>query len=496
MKILTTQQIRALDQYTIENEPISPKNLMERAAKKCVGWFKKNIRIDQTVYIFCGPGNNGGDGLAISRLLGKLNFTCFCFHLKSNDYSHLFLENKNSLLKESILISSLADFPAIDKEDAVIVDSLFGSGLNRPLAGLSLQLIAFLNKKSGQKISIDIPSGMYSEFNGSNICFEATHTLTFQLPKLAFMLPEKGNHVGTFHLLPIQLDPTFLESEPTPFYYVTLSVVKSILKSIPTFAHKGSQGHLMLIGGQKNAMGALLLSGKASLYAGVGKLSVMSPKAGQIILHDLLPEAILTENDGYHYLEGSFNSTLNHWALGPSMGVTPQTEKFLASLLIKAKAPIVIDADALNILSKNPSLQKYIPPGSILTPHPKEFERWVGSWKNDREKLKKLKELSQKLDVIVILKGAYSVIATPSGDFLFNSSGNQGMATAGSGDVLTGVIGSLLAQKYLPREAAIVGVFAHGLAGDLAAELYGQRSVIASAIVDQIPAAFKAIEKI
>ena len=496
MKILTTQQIRALDQYTIEHEPISPRNLMERAAQKCVEWFEKNIRIDQTLYIFCGPGNNGGDGLAISRLLAKLNFTCLCYHLKSNDYSPLFVENKNSLLKESILISSPADFPSIDEEDGVVVDSLFGSGLNRPLAGLPLQLIAFLNKKSGQKIAIDIPSGMYSEFNGSNLCFKATHTLTFQLPKLAFMLPEKGNYVGTFHLLPIQLDPTFLESEPTPFHYINLPVVKSILKSIPPFAHKGSQGHLMFIGGQKNAMGALLLSGKASLYAGVGKLSVMSPQAGQTILQNGLPEAILIENEGCHFLEGSFNSTLKYWALGPSMGVAPQTVKFLASLLKKAKAPLVIDADALNILSKNPSLHKSIPPGSILTPHPKEFERWVGPWKNDQEKLKKLKKLSQTLDVIVVLKGAYSIIATPSGDFLFNSSGNQGMATAGSGDILTGVIGSLLAQKYLPREAAIVGVFAHGLAGDLAAELYGQRSVIASAIVDQIPAAFKKIEKI
>ena len=203
MKILTSQQIRALDQYTIENEPISPKDLMERAAQKCVEWFKKNVRNDQTIYIFCGPGNNGGDGLAISRLLTKLNFICFCYQLKSNDYSHLFIENKNSLLKELTLISSPADFPAIDEEDAVIVDSLFGSGLNRPLAGLSLQLISFLNKKGGQKIAIDIPSGMYSEFNGSNICFKATHTLTFQLPKLAFMLPEKGNYVGKFHLLSI-----------------------------------------------------------------------------------------------------------------------------------------------------------------------------------------------------------------------------------------------------------------------------------------------------
>lgn len=494
MKILTANQIRAADQYTITHEPVAPIDLMERAAKQCVKWLQSNINSKASVYVFCGPGNNGGDGLVITRYLAAQEFDVRCFYFASKTASPLFIENLNRLLKPAIPIQTLNDFPLIKEENAVLIDALFGSGLNRPLDGIVQKLIAYLNTIKANKISIDIPSGMFTEFNASNICFEATHTLSFELPKLAFLLPEKGNLVGCFHLLHIGLHPHFLETVKTPYFFTTKEKIQTLLKPLKTFAHKGTQGHLLLIGGKENSMGAMLLSGKAALYSGLGKLTLLTPQCGQSLTQTKLPEAILHPNEGLTILEGSFDTTLTHFALGPSMGTAPKTVDFLANLLHKAKHPLVVDADALNILAQNPLLQKQVPPGSILTPHPKELERWVGPWQGDQEKIEKVKSLSADLKAIVVLKGAYTMIAFPEGTFWFNSTGNPGMATAGCGDVLTGIIGSLLAQGYVPKEAAIIGVFIHGLAGDIAAKKQGKRAVIASSIVEYIPMAFKSLE--
>jgi len=494
MKILTAEQIRAADQYTITQEPIAAIDLMERAAKQCVAWLQKNIDINKPIFIFCGPGNNGGDGLVIARHLIKLHYVVKCFYLESNTYSPLFEENLDRLVPPAIPIKTTTDFPAVEDSNAVVIDALFGSGLNRPLEGLAFELIKYLNSIERSKIAIDIPSGMFAEFNGANSCFKAQHTLSFECPKLAFLLPEKGNSVGQFHLLPIGLHNSFMEQVKTPYFFSTKENIKARIKPIKTFSHKGTQGHLLLIGGKKNGMGAILLSGRAAFYSGIGKLTVVTPQCGQSLLQSNLPEALLQNNEGKTVLEGSFNTTTSHWALGPSMGTAPKTEVFLADVLHKAKHPLVLDADALNILAQKPTLQKRLPPESILTPHPREFERWVGPWQNDQEKLEKLKSLAATLEVIIVLKGAFSVIAFPNGDFWFNSTGNPGMATAGSGDVLTGIIGSLLAQGYPPKEAAIIGVFVHGWAGDLAAHKMGQRAVMASTILDYITQVFRYLD--
>ena len=494
MKILTAQQIRAADQFTIENEPIAPLDLMERAAQQCADWLLKKYADRHVVYVFCGPGNNGGDGLAIARILAENGYEVQCFTLALGNSSPLFIENQKRLPKPAQTIQKTEDFPLLENENAVLIDALFGSGLNRPLDGLSLNLVLYLNSLTIEKVAIDIPSGIFSEFNSTNVCVEAQNTLTFQQPKLAFLLPEKGNAVGQFHVLPIGLHPSFLNTVQTGYHFTTEEEIKTLLKPLKTFSHKGTQGHLLLIGGQKNGMGALILSGKAAFYTGLGKLTILTAQCGHAIIQTGLPEALLLESTGLDHLTGTVETKISHWAVGPSLGNASQTKTFLETLLQKAKQPLVLDADALNLLAQNAALQAHLPPLSILTPHPKEFERLVGPWKDDKEKLIKLKNFATSKNVVVVLKGAFSIVALPDGSFWFNSSGNPGMATAGSGDVLTGIIGSLLAQGYQPPEAAQIGVFVHGKAGDLAAQQLGQRALTASGIVDALPKAFQLLE--
>ena len=500
LKILTAKQIQQADLSTIENESIKSIDLMERAALKCFKWIQKKYDLSFSFYVFCGTGNNGGDGLAIARMLNLSKYKIQCYEIKlGNNFSKDYLANKKRLEVEVNSINEIKQFPIIENHSkVVIIDSILGSGLNRNTSGLIKDIISKINQIQVEVVSIDISSGLFSEDNSLNKLegiVKSKHTLCFNSPKLSFVLPENEEFVGEFHVLDIGLDKDFIGSLYSQFYYLTKSFLIKSLKHRKKFDHKGNFGHLLIVSGSKGMMGATVLSAKAALSSGVGKLSILSPRCGEHILQSTVLEATLEENIGKNYLSDIYNLNYDWLAIGPGIGTNINTKNFLVTLLNKAKNPLVIDADALNIISNKKKLLNLIPSNSILTPHPKEFERLVGKWKNDIKKLDLLKKFSNKYKLICILKGANTAIAFPNGDLFFNSNGNPGMASAGSGDVLTGIIGSLLAQGYSPQISSILGVYIHGLSGDYAKSKYGETSMTASNIQQCISLSFKELLK-
>lgn len=495
MKILTAEQIKQADTFTIENEPIKSIDLMERAAKGCFEWLKNKYSTKKSFAIFCGVGNNGGDGMVVSRLLAESDYQVKVYVVEfSKNYSVDFKTNLERLKKSKIEITILTEdsFRFILPANTIVVDAIFGSGLNKPIEGFLAQLIHQINRY--KIIAIDIPSGLFCEDNSKNKVgniVKAQYTLTLQQPKLAMMFPQNDDFYGESVVLPIGLHPDFLQKVETNYYFTTKQDVKGLVFPRAKNSHKGTFGHALLISGSSGKMGAAVLSSKACLRAGVGLLTTHVPKSGLAILQTSLPEAMCTTSYEADYIADlpqleSFDAI----GVGPGLGNEKQTQNVLKLLIQNVKTPLVIDADALNILSENKTWLAFLPPLSILTPHPKEFERLAGKWNNDEERLKLQLEFSIKNNVIMVLKGANTSIALPNGKVYFNSSGNPGMATAGAGDVLTGIITSLLAQGYSPENAAVLGAYLHGVAGDVAAENLGQESLIASDIIDALPQAY------
>lgn len=496
-KIFTVDKIRLADQFTIENEPIKSIDLMERAASACVAWLSE--RIDKTLgfAIFCGPGNNGGDGLATARLLQNHDYKTRVFILKSDKYAKDFLINKKRLEKiETIEIAFLekeSDFPKI-LENELIIDALFGSGLSKPLTGVSGQLISYLNEQKALRIAIDIASGLYadkSSISKNTVAFKPDYSLSFQFPKLAFLMPENDVFVGQWEILDIGLSAEYIHQTKTPFYLFDAPSAKELLKPRAKYAHKGSFGHGLLIAGSLGKMGAAVLAGKAALRTGAGLITVHQPKSGLSIIPSAVPELMTSIDDNEIVFSKTPDlSRFSAIAIGPGLGIAKASQSAFKFLIQESKVPLIIDADAINILAENKTWLSFLPQNSILTPHLKEFERLTGKADNDFDRLEKQVAFARKHRVYLILKGAHTSIANPEGEVFFNTSGNPGMATAGSGDVLTGMLLGLKAQSYTSIHAALLGVFLHGLAGDFAAESKGQASLIAGDIVESIPEAY------
>jgi len=501
MKILTAQQIRETDAYTIEHEPIESIDLMERAAKICVDWITKHLDKTKPFRFFCGLGNNGGDGLAIARMLHEKDYKVHVYVVRhSQNCSEEFKVNEQRLIKININIVDLAeDFESkIDLEsDDIIIDAIFGSGLNKPIEGWVGELVQLINRSTCEIISIDIPSCLFCEDNSKNDfkkIVKATNTLTFEVPKLAFLFPSTGECTGVFTILDIGLDKEFISGIKSPNNFLAKKDVLPLLKSRTKFSHKGTYGHALLVAGSYGKMGAAVLSSHACMKSGAGLLTTHVPKCAYEIMQTSIPEAMISVDSSEHFLSDNIHlDKYDAIGIGPGIGTEKQTQNILKLLIQNSSIPMVIDADAINIISENKTWIPFIPKNSILTPHPKEFERLVGKIADDYERYKTQKEFALNNGVYVILKGAHTSIACPDGEVYFNSTGNPGMAKGGSGDVLTGIITGLLAQGYTPKEACIVGVYMHGLAGDIAAEDFGQESMIASDIIKSLGEAFKFI---
>ncbi|MBI1286733.1 MAG: NAD(P)H-hydrate dehydratase [Flavobacteriales bacterium] len=502
MKILTAEQIRALDRFTIENEPVSSFDLMERAAISVLNAFPKGKDWDlRPVFYFCGKGNNGGDGLAMARIQsereereitvvvlehmeqGSVDFGKNLYHLQGEETVAI------------IHIDVAEELPEIP-EDAIVVDAILGSGLSRPLDGFLADVVQRLNQLENFKLSIDMPTGLFSEDNTKNDLtkvFRADLTVTFHCPKLSLMLPDSGVFAGEIQVQDIGLLEEQMQADG-PFRYVVAEDLRPIIKKRAKFSHKGTYGHALLLAGSRGKMGAAQLAAAAAMRAGAGLVTAHVPACGLDILQLGIREAMCSVDANEHFItEFPKLEPFSTIAIGPGIGTEKDTANALKRLIQDAKVPLLIDADALNVLSENKTWLSFLPKNTILTPHPKEFERLAGTWKTGYERLQLQMEFSRKYGVIVVLKGAHTSTSTPAGQVFFNSNGNPGMATAGSGDVLTGVILGLLSQGYSPEVAAVFGVHLHAQAGDAAAFLYSENAVMASDMVHHLGNAFRDI---
>ncbi len=499
IKILNTEQTRKADRETIDREPITSVDLMERAAGKCVDWFSAHFETDRPVFVFAGVGNNGGDALVMSRLLLEAGYRVESFVVRfSENFSEELQVNLDRLKAKGHEVTYIMEeeqFPSISSK-SVIIDGLFGSGLNRPAEGLAELCIEQINASIAEVVSIDLPSGLFADERTPDKAkvIIASHTLSFQTPKLAFFIPENEEFVGEWHVLDIGLNQDYLLSVKPSFYYVDdIESYRGFLDR-SKHDHKGSFGHGLLMAGSYGKMGAAILAARAALRSGLGKLTIHVPHSANNIMQVAVPEA-MTSVDDYDEFIGELPSLegYDRFAIGPGIGLAKKTRRFLKNLLSYAEHPLILDADALNLLAKYPELKELIPENSILTPHVGEFERLFGTTKTVHKRLEVLREQAVKLKCIIILKGANTAIASPQGEIYFNATGNPGMATAGAGDVLTGVLLGFIAQIPDPIIAAVCAVYVHGYAGDLAAEKKGVHGLIAGDIVDELGVAIHQI---
>jgi NAD(P)H-hydrate epimerase len=498
MQILSAEQIRLWDQFTILNEPIASIDLMERAANACVDWLESERKLDNTFSIFCGKGNNGGDGLAIARLLTErscpVTVHILEFGHKGTDDFQINLARLHQTAAQIRFIQNEETIPEILANE-VLIDALFGSGLNRPLEGVTAVLIRLINESANEVISIDIPSGLYVDKSSKgNPVISADYTLSFQCYKPAFLVAENEPWVGKLQLLDIGLHPEYIEQLSSENTLVDLDFARTLYKPRKPFAHKGNFGHALLIAGSYGKMGAALMAARACLRSGCGLLTCHIPAEGMIILQTALPEAML-DMDPDQKINSKLNldlSKFNAIGIGPGIGTEDKTKSMLLSFLKNPRAPIVIDADSLNILAQDKK-NTPLPPYSILTPHPKEFERLFGVAENDFARIELAREQAKITQSVIVLKGHFTFIAVPGGMGFYNSTGNPGMAKGGSGDALTGIITGLLAQGYSSIESAVLGVFVHGLAGDLASKHFGETSMLPTDLIECLGEAFSLI---
>jgi NAD(P)H-hydrate epimerase len=499
MKILNANQIKNADAFTIKQEGISSFDLMERAAEKITQQLIADFPLQQVFHIFCGPGNNGGDGLAVARLLIHEGKKVFVYLLKSDNYSADNLLNQKRLAGfvslQFILLENTNQIPVIGKEE-LIVDAILGIGINKPISGLIQEIILKLNEIQTQKIAIDIPTGLNSDGFSGDLVMNVNKTYTFHCPKLAFMMPENDVFIGDFTILDIGLQYEADENETLSNFYIDEKLIKSLYKPRKKYSHKGTFGHGLLVAGNKGKMGAAVLSAKGAMRSGIGLLTTHVPGCGIEIMQIGCSEAMVSTSESEDYIS-DLPQNVNDFstiAIGPGIGQKEESGEALLSLIKLFKGNLILDADALNLLSANKHWFKYLNEKMILTPHPGEFKRLVGNWKNDFEKIEIQRKFSIENNCIVVLKGAHTSISMPNGKIYFNSTGNNGMSTGGSGDVLTGIILGLTAIGYEPNQAAIFGVYLHGLAGDLAAKKQSCEALIASDIIEYLGSAFGVIK--
>lgn len=509
MKVLSSEQIKAVDAFTIKNQPITSLDLMERASKACYKSFQKRFgdKINkEPIHIYCGIGNNGGDGLVLARLFQKdghkVIVNIIRFSNKSTNDFKVNIERLKGLDIELNEINIKEDL--VNAKDGFIIDAILGTGLNRVPRGLAACAISHLNKQKVPVISIDIPSGLFSDKpapKDPDLVVQASYTFCFQVPKLAFFMEENNKFIGNWEIVNIGLNKKFIEEQKSNKFFLTPKRIKSIVNKRNKFDHKGKFGHALIVGGDADKAGAAILAGLGALRSGAGLVTIMLPKEIAGTVHQAVPE-LMCWPSGDTFVKSWDKDKLPKEmdklsiGLGIGIGTRGRTKGFVQDLLKDSFNPLIIDADALNIIAETPKLMDEVPANSILTPHAGEFKRLVGDFKNGFDQLNAQIEFSKKHKVIVVLKGAYSRITTPKGIVFFNSTGNPGMGTPGSGDVLTGILTSLLGQYKNAVNVAILGVYLHGLAGDITAEKESYESLIATDIVKNLGKAFKFIRSV
>ncbi len=502
MKLFTSEQIHELDRYTIEHEPISSIDLMERAADEITEAI--SIRWDEStpMVVFAGPGNNGGDALAVARMLKQRGYDVLVFLFNvSGKLSQDCQENLNRLRAKcpEILREVTKEFePPHLNSDALIIDGLFGSGVNKPLTGGFAAVVKYINQSEATVVSIDMPSGLMTEDNAFNVkanIVNADLTLTLGMKKISMLMADNQQYLGEVRVLNIGLSEEYADVTSSRYTVLEEEDITNLLKRRSDFAHKGSMGHALLVTGSHGMAGAAILASRACLRSGTGKVTVHTPRCNCDIMQISVPEAVVELDRSDDIFEQATDANMySAMGIGPGLGTAENTAIALMTQIRSTRVPMVVDADALNILAYHRAWLQQLPDGMIFTPHPKEMDRLLDMPPaDDFDRLSKASEMAQRLRIYIILKGHYSALCLPNGNIVFNSTGNAGMATAGSGDVLTGVITSLLARGYNEEEAAKLGMYIHGLAGDLAMQETGMESLIASDIIDHLPQAFRVL---
>ncbi|RXM40964.1 bifunctional ADP-dependent NAD(P)H-hydrate dehydratase/NAD(P)H-hydrate epimerase [Chryseobacterium sp. CH21] len=499
MKIFTAEQIRNWDQFTIAHEPVSSIQLMERASMAVAHWISEHCKNHKKLVIFCGNGNNGGDGLAVARILYLKGFDVDVF---VGDPKGKFSEDASVNLKRLRDMSgiSVRKFDQIEQynfdDKTIIIDALFGTGLSRPLEGEYKMLVEQLNAKKNNKISIDVPSGLSAEemFDHDAVILKADYTLTFQCWKRTFLHPETGKYTGKIEVLDIDLSNGYSEKTETAYFVTDNALVESIFKPRNEFSHKGSFGKAVIIGGSYGKIGAAVLATKSALKTGVGLTFTLAPQCGYEILQTSCPEAMFIKG-GEEFISNFETEKDFICGIGPGLGTHPETEKSFLDFLKNYNKPLILDADALNIISKDQKNLELIPKGSIITPHPKEFERLFGSTGNSFKRLELAREKAKELDVYIVLKDHHTQVITPQGKVFYNITGNSGLAKGGSGDILTGILTSLLAQGYSQEETCILSVWLHGRAADFAAEKKSKEAMLPTNVIDEFGNVFEELNR-
>lgn len=493
MKIFSAEQFRQWDAATISNEPVASIDLMERAAGKCFDWLVSKGMDFKNCKIFCGKGNNGGDGLAIARMLHEKGSQVKVWIVETGSAeSPDFRQNLSRLGDMPVHhISNETGFPLIYSAD-VIIDAIFGTGLNKPVTGVVTGLINYINKQSATVVAIDLPSGMFADSaTGNNPVVHASYTLSFGGRKAAMLMAEEGQLCGEVLVLDIGLDQQYYHNTDSRFHLTENAEMREVYKPRNPFAHKGDFGHALIAAGSEGKMGAALLAASACLHSGCGLLTCHLPAGGINIMQTALPEAMCVTDEEKNFLSQPGKDLEKYAAIGagPGIGTGKKTAAFINKLIRRSEKPLVLDADALNILSQEPERIDLLPEGSILTPHPKEFDRMFGSHENNFARVDTAIARASDHKIVILLKGHHTMV-TSGAHAYFNNTGNAGMAKGGAGDVLTGIITSLLAQGYSPLHAARLGCFIHGMAGDFAATDLTQEYMTASDIVNYLPRAF------
>lgn len=503
MKIFPSNSIKKLDAYTIEHEPIASIDLMERAAQALTKAITDRWKPETPITVFAGPGNNGGDALAVARMLAERGYKVEVYLFNTKDELSPDCQTNKELVEimEEVTFHEISTkfVPPVLTPQHLVIDGLFGSGLNKPLSGGFAAVVKYINSASAMVVSIDIPSGLMGEENTFNIksnIIRADFTFSLQLPKLAFLFAENAEFVGEWDLLDIGLSEQGIQETDTDYEMLEIEDIRELMKPRLQFDHKGKFGHALLIAGSKGMAGASILAARACLRSGAGLLTIHAPLCNNGILQTAVPEAMVeTDANEMYFAIPTDTDDYQAVGIGPGLGKDEETEAALLEQLEHCQTPVVLDADALNILANHRHTLTHLPKGSILTPHPKELERLTGKCQDSYERLTKACELARIAKVHIILKGAYSTIITPEGKCYFNPTGNPGMATGGSGDVLTGVVLALLAQGYDAEDAAKIGTYVHGLAGDFAQKKRGMISLIASDIVTCLSIAWRTVSE-
>lgn len=500
MKIFTSAQIHELDNYTIEHEPIKSIDLMERAAKALTEAITEQWPQDVSVVVFAGPGNNGGDALAVARLLTEQGYQVKSYlfniggHLSADcaENKRRLCENKKtrSLFTE---VTQEFDPPQLEK-GMLVVDGLFGSGLNKPVNGGFASLVKYINASAAEVVSIDMPSGLMTEDNTYNLranIIRADMTLTLGQKKLSMLFAENQPYIGKLRVLDIGLSREGIEKIDSQYTMLEEDDVCPLMIPRDPFAHKGTMGNALVIAGSYGMAGAAILATEACLRAGAGKVTSHVPRKNVAILQTAVPEAVLQiDREETTFSEAVDTEDFQAVGIGPGLGTSEQTAIAVIAQIRRTQCPIVADADAINVLATHRAWMQQLPKDIIMTPHPKEFDRMEGHSADSFERLLKARDLSQRLHAYIILKGHRTALCCPDGHIVFNSTGNAGMATGGSGDVLTGILTGLLARGYNRRNACVIGMYLHGLAGDIAAREVGEESLIARDIIRCLPKAF------